>query len=72
MRKDSDELLQTIIDDLPNENINCNTSDVYITVVTVTAVRTQYTATRNLHPDYSNTIDEKCILRGGEKGRERT
>ena len=30
----------------------------------------QHTATRNLRPDYFRTIDEKCVLRGAEKGPE--
>ena len=28
----------------------------------------EHTATRNLRPDYSHTIDEKCVFRGEEKG----
>ena len=28
----------------------------------------EHTATRNLRPDYSRTIDDKCVLRGEENG----
>lgn len=28
----------------------------------------EHTATRNLRPDYNRTLDDKCVLRGEEKG----